>query len=217
MIKINRSEAPDILIEKCDEWTVEYLELIEENGNPPPKASKKYGHEEIRELLETDAYTKCMYCESKISHVSYPNVEHIAPKSKYPEKIFEWENLGLACQVCNTCKGTKYHPNNPPIDPYDDDPSDHVYAFGETLRPKPGSDRGKITIRDVDLNRAGLIEARNRRLNTIQSLSENYKRASDPETKEMFLQELCIEARKENEYKIFVDAMLRAMEISCED
>jgi len=158
-----------------------------------------------------------MYCESKINHVSYPNVEHIAPKSKYPEKTYEWENLGLACQVCNTCKGTKYNVQNSPIDPYDDDPSNHIYVFGETLRPKPGSDRGKITIRDVNLNRAGLIEARRRRLNIIQSLAENYKRTTDPDTKEMFLQELSIEAKRNNEYKIFVDAMLREMGISCED
>lgn len=37
----------------------------------------------------------CSYCEMNIQN--QPDIEHILPKSKYPEKENDWDNLLLAC------------------------------------------------------------------------------------------------------------------------
>lgn len=40
----------------------------------------------------------CHYCEQSEA----TDIEHIHPKSFYPEKAFEWTNYLLACKICNT-------------------------------------------------------------------------------------------------------------------
>lgn len=40
----------------------------------------------------------CNYCEQSEAN----DIEHIYPKSFYPEKTFEWENYILACKQCNS-------------------------------------------------------------------------------------------------------------------
>ena len=166
--------------------------------------------------LAEDAHSKCMYCESKIAHVSFPHVEHIAPKTAYPERTFEWENLGLACQTCNTAKGGQYDAETPPVDPYSDDPADHLYAFGEKMRARPGSERGFITLQLVCLNRTGLLEARSRRLSTIQNMVEKYARTDNDPVKAAFLREICEELSADRESVMSAKAMIQGMEISCD-
>ncbi|MEX2411699.1 MAG: HNH endonuclease [Candidatus Paceibacterota bacterium] len=215
MIKIEKSNKPQILEQREVEWTKEYLKEFSETGKVPKNSTNRYGHDDIRSTLTTDSFNKCMYCESNISHISYPNVEHIKPKSKYPDVTYDWDNLGLACQKCNTTKGTKFDEEVPVINPYKDKPSDFLYAFGEAYRPLPGNDRGKWTIKEIGLNRAELIEKRSRRLETIQSLAENYVRAITDGARNMFMQELCIEVESDREYVLFAKAMIKAMRITC--
>ncbi len=217
MISIEKSKKPKILEQREEEWTQEYVKEFRESGKVPKNSSTRYGHDDIRGTLSSDSFNKCMYCESNISHISYPNVEHILPKSEYPDKTYDWDNLGLACQKCNTTKGTKYDEEVPPIDPYKEKPHDFVYAFGEAYRPLPGNDRGKWTIKEIGLNRSELIEKRARRLETIQSLAENYARATTDSAKAMFLQELCIEIKSDREYVFFAKAMIYGMGITCND
>ena len=84
-----------------------------------------------------------MYCESKITHIDFGDVEHIKPKSpsKFPELEFEWENLGIACGKCNLAKHDKYFVETPFIDPYLEEPSDHLAAVGTLLLHRGGSER----------------------------------------------------------------------------
>lgn len=44
----------------------------------------------------------CSYCERAVSPLS---LEHIQPKSLYPEKTLSWDNFLLACHHCNSKKG----------------------------------------------------------------------------------------------------------------
>ena len=48
--------------------------------------------------------------------VAYEHIEHLKPKSKYPELAFQWENLHLACQRCNVEKGDRFDEDNPILD-----------------------------------------------------------------------------------------------------
>lgn len=40
----------------------------------------------------------CNYCE----HNEASDIEHIFPKSFFPSRTFQWENLLLACKKCNS-------------------------------------------------------------------------------------------------------------------
>ncbi|MGI4744244.1 MAG: HNH endonuclease [Janthinobacterium lividum] len=40
----------------------------------------------------------CNYCENNEA----TDIEHIYPKSSFPEKAFDWDNYLLACKICNT-------------------------------------------------------------------------------------------------------------------
>lgn len=47
---------------------------------------------------------RCAYCEDSLAD----EVEHIRPKSFFPEQTFEWENYLFACGPCNGPKGSRY-------------------------------------------------------------------------------------------------------------
>src|SRR5882724_4500569 len=73
-----------------------------------------YGHESVKRELNAAQHDKCCFCEAKISHVSYGDVEHFRPKAGYRQapadplgrpgywwQAYEWSNLYLSCQMCN--------------------------------------------------------------------------------------------------------------------
>ena len=47
---------------------------------------------------------RCCYCEDSCAD----EVEHIAPKSLYPNRCFDWENYLYACGLCNGPKDNQY-------------------------------------------------------------------------------------------------------------
>ncbi len=47
---------------------------------------------------------RCGYCEDSVGD----EIEHIWPKSLYPERTFVWENYLLACGGCNRAKGNDF-------------------------------------------------------------------------------------------------------------
>ena len=73
-----------------------------------------YGHATVKTALKQAQHDKCCFCESKISHISYGDVEHFRPKAGFRNRpgepltqpgyywlAYEWANLYLACQLCN--------------------------------------------------------------------------------------------------------------------
>ena len=116
---------------------------------------------------------KCAYCESAIIHVMYPHIEHFKPKSNYPELCFEWNNLLLACGVCNGArfKGDKFPEssnNGPFVNPVSENPElffdfdwDNKTGIANIL-PKNGNPRGATTIKEIGLNRMDLVRHRSK-------------------------------------------------------
>lgn len=47
---------------------------------------------------------RCCYCEDSCAD----EVEHVRPKSLYPEQVFVWENYLYACGPCNGPKNNRY-------------------------------------------------------------------------------------------------------------
>jgi uncharacterized protein with PIN domain len=129
-----------------------------------------------KQVLKESAYSKCMYCESKLDHTEYGDVEHIKPKSVFPNDKYNWDNLGYACEKCNRqYKKEKYDPNF--INPFIDNPKDYLIAIGGLFFPLSGNIRGEITIDILQLNRAELLSKRNDVLKSFYDLIIRYHKA----------------------------------------
>lgn len=119
MIRIKKKElasVPDILKTKGKEET-EALKVRYDNGERD--FSNKdfdtgiYSNKEVKDNLIAIQDYKCCFCESKIGHISYGDVEHFRPKAGWVQDdeqlnrpgyywlAYEWENLLLSCQLCN--------------------------------------------------------------------------------------------------------------------
>ncbi|MFC4892223.1 HNH endonuclease [Pseudofrancisella aestuarii] len=178
---------------------------------PYPKAlkNKNYKHPTNKQALKESNSDKCMYCESKISHIDYAHVEHIKPKSKYQNLEFDWNNLGYACPKCNVEKNDKYYEDLPYINPYEEEPADFFYAFGKMLFKKDGSERAEITIKDINLNRPELLEKRFEKINSIERAITSCYRIKNASYRKVMLDELKNEASKDKEYSLFIKSFFK--------
>lgn len=96
-----------------------------------------YGHRTVKDALVNAQHGKCCFCESRVRHVAFGDVEHFRPKAGYQQSTgepvgkpgyywlaYEWTNLLFACQVCNTSgKGNQFplrDPNTRAICHHDD-------------------------------------------------------------------------------------------------
>lgn len=69
------------------------------------KPSNSVFSEVRRKLTEMcSGAMRCAYCEDS----ARDQVEHIAPKDWYPERVFVWENYVYACGPCNRRKSNKF-------------------------------------------------------------------------------------------------------------
>jgi len=79
-----------------------------------PFDSTVYGSKAVKRRLLRLQADKCCFCESKISHNAYGDVEHFRPKAAWKQSgknrlsrpgyywlAYEWRNLLLCCQLCN--------------------------------------------------------------------------------------------------------------------
>jgi uncharacterized protein (TIGR02646 family) len=215
MIHVSRAAKPAILIQKEQDWR----NALHRVSTPKAKenAISKYRHKEIRAALETMFHGKCAYCESKIGHVSDAHIEHYRPKSRFPDRTFDWDNLLLACGQCNSAryKGEKFpdvHERGPFINPCEDAPEDH-FTFQYDPKTKLANvygktDRGKTTEELLGLNREALREYRSRQITRLAFIV--LKAHSDPTAREL-LDAAC---RDDAEYAAFARALEEALSSS---
>jgi hypothetical protein len=184
---------------------------------PHPRAleNEDYKHPKNKAALKDASHGKCMYCESKVSHVDYAHVEHIKPKDSglFPELKFVWSNLGYSCALCNGKKSNKYFPDAPFINPYDEDPGDHIFAFGAFLFNKNGSERGEITIREIGLNRPALVEQRSNKISSISKAIDACCRTTSTHLRASALQAIKEEAAADREFSAVVAGLLKAQQL----
>lgn len=183
---------------------------------PNPSALKtNYKHPDNKAALLAASHGKCMYCESQVAHIYYGDVEHIRPKAqeKYPHLEFEWTNLGYCCARCNNAKRDQFDEACPLIDPYSEDPGNHLIAFGSTVRHKAGSERGAITIATTDLNRTELIERRAMRLTQLQNALDACYRTKNMSIRQIMLASLQEEVGVDKEFSMFASALINANQI----
>lgn len=104
--------------------------------------------------------THCMYCEyNEAAHI-----DHFEPRARAPERTFDWENLFLACDLCDGRKLEKYEEVATgliPACPTDatSPPETHL-RFLSTGAAQHLTDRGRWTREVFDLDREPLRQLR---------------------------------------------------------
>jgi uncharacterized protein (TIGR02646 family) len=183
MIALNKTAIPKILNDNAAQWLRELKESIAA-GDPTATINykkSKYNNPEIKGALFAETRGKCAYCESDPRHVSYGDIEHVLPKSGNIDRTFEWDNLTLACKVCNTNKAQ----HDQLIDPYIDDPSAEFAFIGPMIWHRPGRARAQLTHMELKLNRTPLIERRKEKIDSIQTKLEQISFVADHDTREL--------------------------------
>lgn len=184
MIRITKGPKPSILERLGDKWTSDLLAKLARGEDPSDYLQNRYREEEIKQALIDETNGKCAYCESQMLHTSYGDVEHIIPKSVRRDLTFEWSNLTLACDRCNTNKGAFVGNHDRLIDPYATEPLDHLSIFGPIIFAKPGDGDGKITEKELELNRGPLVERRIERLRGLSDMIAAMHTTGDSDVRE---------------------------------
>lgn len=202
MIQLTKKPEPQVLSDNKTNWTNQLLGHISRNEKIPSTLANAYNTKEVKDSLRLESHSKCMYCESKVGHITYEHIEHIKPKAKtkFPQLAYEYSNLGLSCPKCNMNKTDTYDVNNPFINPYIDNPSTHFISYGAFIWAKSGDDRAKLSEIEIDLNRAELLETRGERLKTIRGLVDSYNNTPNGVLKNALKKEIDTEVAENKPY-----------------
>lgn len=215
MIKINKLPKPSILEKNDIKWTEEYKKALEGKIELTTNISNRYNQIEIKDTLIKETYGKCAYCESKVRHISFADIEHILPKSRRPDLYVDWNNLTISCEVCNRINKKDYYSvAEPLINPITENPSDSILALGAVIFKKPGNRKGEITISILDLNRSSLLEKRSEKLHSFEQLVDKYVNESNPRIKEILKTQITQECSRESEYSFILTSFLDSVNIN---
>lgn len=171
MIKLTKIKKPEILFKNAEKWTEDVLSKLQNGEKPSSTDNSRYRHHEIKSALISETNGKCAYCESKLLHIHHGDIEHIIPKSLEPKRRYEWENLTLACEICNQNKSNRDPQTTLIIDPYITEPANHLSFSGSLIFPL-GTVNGVNTTEILGLNRPNLIERRQEKLKRVLSIIE---------------------------------------------
>jgi uncharacterized protein (TIGR02646 family) len=210
MIKVERTEKPKSLQKHEAKWLKKIQEALDLaakaiTDEEKEKAKKtlenalgKYSQKDVKDtLVEKMFHSKCAYCEAKITHIDYGDIEHFRPKDTFPLLAVAWENLLLACRVCNGAefKGIKFpldSSGNPLlINPCIDNLNNHLeFEFDETTKFAiivSKDEKGLTSIDTYGLNRNrhsdDLIRHRSKFINNLVTLANYYH--TDKKAKEI--------------------------------
>ena len=207
MRRLTKESEPRILVEKAASWTEEYLRDRASGGG----TKTRWGHAEIRDSLRSETCEKCAYCESEVDSVAWTHVEHIRPKSKYPNLVLDWDNLTLACPRCNQNKGAYDDAAQPLLNPYVDEPDEHLQFLAGFVRVRDGSTRGEVTIRVLKLHRGAIAARRLQRIEQVELLVQAWHRAPAG-LKKVLCEQVWEESQPGNEYTAAVTQYLRLID-----
>lgn len=176
MHSVSRTAIPSSLKVNGDQWTKELLQqlnIYKEFKDIPIKYTDKYRQEDVKNALCNMYQKRCCYCEGRIGAQTYEHIEHLKPKSIFPQETFQWSNLHWVCPICNSSyKKAKWDRENPILDPTKDKIEDYIdidLTTGEIIT-KNNSLRADVTIEHTGLNRDKLIDERRAVIKKINGL-----------------------------------------------
>ena len=164
MIRVYRGNEPSGFDQRATDWRLRYELAKKRDPNLTPSEFWSKVRREIRgdaDKLFIASHGKCAFCESKITHVFAPHIEHYRPKGKFPDLMFAWGNWLLSCGRCNERKWSHfpYCADEPClIDPAGEDPSQHLSFIG--CQVFASTTRGNQTIKLLGLDRSPLDQER---------------------------------------------------------
>jgi 5-methylcytosine-specific restriction endonuclease McrA len=214
MIQLKKTSSPQILIDKAKTWTEELLGFHQKLETPPTTLLNKYNHPDVKKQLSDETNQKCLYCESFIFHAQHGDIEHIKPKSKFPELTYDWENLSISCRKCNSLKSDYFDESAPLLNPYQSDPSNHLYSVGPLILSKDNDLAGKSTEQRIDLNRADLVLRRSEKIRLLKSLIERFRTETNSSLKMLLKNELLREASSDKEFSFVLSTYLKHESVS---
>ncbi len=160
MMKLYRPNAPDFLAENADNWGKEW--------EKKQKQGKQFGwkvfegepvNKRILPILKEMTKEHCSFCDGFTGETSRDTIEHFKPKSIYPREAYQWDNLFLCCDLCQSTKGEKF--DEQLLKPDDDDyyfekffqflPENGLIKENDLARPEE-KERAKLTIEIFGLN-----------------------------------------------------------------
>jgi uncharacterized protein (TIGR02646 family) len=192
MIRVEKPErAPRILRERGRRTTEANQEAFQNGARDFDFDSSLYGAKSVKNALIKAQTGKCAFCESQIRHIDHGDVEHYRPKGGIRQSghdpleqpgyfwlAYVWENLFLACALCNQSFKRNLFPLADPnsrarshlddlaaeqpllIHPGDEDPTSLIGFREEMAFPIDDDPRASSTIEIVGLNREELAEFR---------------------------------------------------------
>lgn len=185
MIRLSKIAEPVVLVQNAAAWTEELLDAIANRPADVPQIKGRFNHPTVKAALKKETSEKCAYCESNMLHVTYGDIEHIVAKSIDPASTFDWANLTLACDVCNTKKNNR----EGLLDPYAVDPEEHFSFYGPMLMHNPGCHSAELTSLRLELNRTALLEKRREAIETISNLLVRIEQNPNPDERALILEE----------------------------
>ena len=158
----------------------------QENGARKWERFRGGDRREIWDKLNEMQFMICAYCESTFTKDD-SHIEHLYPRSKYEGLTFEWKNLFGSCNNQSTCGIFKDSARNPHqvnhellIKPDHDDPRLYFryYKNGRISARAGLTDeeygRAKETIKAFNLNNKALTSLRERYLEPLKQLEEDF-------------------------------------------
>ena len=192
MIRVQKPEqAPPILRERGQRTTEANQQAFENGQRTFDFDSSLYGAKSVKNALIKAQHGKCAFCESHIRHIDHGDVEHYRPKGGVRQNsndpleqpgyfwlAYAWENLFLACALCNqsfkknlfpladSTRRARSHLDDLTaeepmlIHPADEEPTALIGFREEIAFPIDDDPRARATIEVVGLNREELAEFR---------------------------------------------------------
>lgn len=178
MIKIERIAPPaELTIGMVQRLMLEFAENKQKNV---------WNKEYIKKQLLQMSANKCAYCEVSVNTSgSYMEVEHYLPKSLYPDKVVEWDNLLPSCKRCNGKKGSIDPVSFKMINPTVDNPKDHLLLNKYRIVGKDTIGKQTVEILNLNdmeklvLNRVKIGEALSEKLENLSEIVEEYRKGSE--------------------------------------
>lgn len=192
MIRVAKPEPAPLILRERGHRTTEANQQAFENGERAfDFDSSLYGAKSVKSVLIKAQHGKCAFCESQILHIDHGDVEHLRPKGGFRQGnadpleqpgyfwlAYAWENLFLACALCNQTFKKNWFPLVDPtkrarshqddlaaeepmlIDPATDEPTVFIGFRDEIAFPIDDDPRARTTLEVVGLNREELAEFR---------------------------------------------------------
>ena len=206
MIPLKKASLPSEMANWLEERQQRLNALLAAKEEVPESLTSSYRDSKVKQLIKSETFDKCAYCESKILHVDHGDVEHLLPKSLFPQFCLTYSNLTFVCRRCNQFKSAYHNDEAPLLNPYTDNPSDDLTACGPMVVHVLNRVRGYLTIHQLRLNRLDLLERRMERIDRLIPLIEKVALETRSMVREALIQALLQEMEPDKEYSFTIRA-----------